>query len=218
MGLIMKMDSKKFINKFLKEFNPEEFQFLLISENITTNNEHKNVMALPALIPPVNISSIYVNEGFSKEYKKKYLEYLKKENIKALVTIIVNAAVIQNLNVVLLCSKSESEFKYLDMICEFIEAEYKMKTYSYKKFSKDPKKSMQIDNKEKVSNILFKNIEKLKESGANFDSKINESKLEKKLNKLDKKELVKYCKYKNIKVNKGASKKDIIKKIVKRLT
>lgn len=218
MGLIMKMNSKTFINKFLKEYDPQDFQFLLVSENITSNGEHKNVMGLKALIPPVNIASIFVNEGTSKDYKKKYLDYIKKDNIRSLITIIVNAAVIQNLNVVLICSKSEDEFGYLDMICEFIEAEYKLKTYSFKKFHKDPEKAMQIDNREKVSNILFKQMEKLKESGISLDSKVDPEKLQKKLQKLDKDELLKYCKYKNIKVDKDDGKKKIIKKIIKRLT
>jgi len=213
----MKMNSKTFMKKFLREYNPDDFQFLLISEDITTSGEHKNVMSIKALIPPINIASIYVNEGMTKEYKKKYLEFLKKDNIKALVTIIVNAAVIHNNNIVLLCSKSEDEFGYLDMLCEFIEAEYKMKTYTFKKFHKDPERALQIDNKEKVSNIVFKQMEKLKESGINLDSKVDPEKVKKKLKKLDKDELIKYCKHKGIKVDPEMPRKKIIKKIMKRL-
>lgn len=217
MGAIIRLNSKKFIHDFLKEFDPNKFQFLLISENITTKGEYSNVYSLPALIPPPYITSVFINEGFSKAYKKGYLEYLQKPEVKSLITIMIQTVVIHDMNLVLLCSMSEDEFQYLDMICEFIEAEYKLNTYTYKKYQKDPEKASKIKNKDEVTQILMKAIDKLHDSGVDLNPKINKNKLEKKLGKMDKGDLKKYCKQRGIKFDDDTSKKKLIKKIIKKV-
>lgn len=216
MGCIIRMDSEKFVMKFLKEYDANDFQFILVSDNITTTKKYKNIMAIPALIPPPNVISEYINEGFSKDYKKKYLDYLKKDDVNALVSILVKAAM-GDMRLVLLCSKSEDEYKYLKMLCEFIENYYKLKSYKLKDFKKDPEKACKIKNKDEVVKILSKTMEKLKDVGENLSPEIDKDKFIKKLKKLEKKELYTFCKNKGIKVDKDMGKDDLIKKIKKKL-
>lgn len=216
MGVILRMDSEKFISEFLKEFDPNKFNFILVSENITSEQRYKNVMVMRKLMPPPDIAAMYINDGFGKSYQKKYLEYLKKDDVNGLVAIIIKAA-LNGLNIVLLCSKSENEFKYLKMLCEFIEEEYKLKTYSYKKFKKDPQKALKIKNRDEVVEVLMKKLEKLHDSGVDLNPDVNKDKFLKKLGKLEKKELIKFCKVKGIKIDEDMGRKEIIKKIKKKL-
>lgn len=212
----MRMNSEKFIMNFMKDYDPSEFQFILVSENISTEKRYKNVMSVPALIPPPNIIATHINEGYGKEYKKKYLDFLKKGEINSLVSIIVKAA-LGGMNIVLLCSKSEDEYKYLKLLCEFIEDEYKLKTYTLKSFKEDPKKASKIKNKEEVVRVLAKAMEKLHDVGNKLSPEIDEDKFIKRLKKLDKNELRVYCKNKGIKIDNDMDKKDIIKKIRKKV-
>jgi hypothetical protein len=184
MGCVIRIDSEQFISKFLKHFSPNEFQFLLISENITTNKKYKNVMSVRSLIPPPNIISGYIDDGFTKSYQNKYFDFLKKDENNSLVSIIVKAA-LSNMNIVLLCSKSEDEFKYLKMICEFIEKKYRLKTYNLKKFLKNPSKACKIENKDEIIGILMKSMDKIREKDIEINHQIDKDKYIKRLKKLD---------------------------------
>lgn len=216
MGVIIRMDSKKFIKDFLKKQDPMQFQFILISENITTKEKFKNVKAIPRLIPPPKVVSEFINEDF-KSYKKSYLSYLKQPQIEAFLSIIVKAAVVNDLNIVLLCSKSENEFKYLKLICEYIEENFKMKTYSYKRFKKDPEKAMKIKNKDEIMKILGKKFERMEKEEVDLETKYDKKKLVKELKKLGRKELIRLAKSKNIKLDEDMSKEEMAKKIAKKL-
>lgn len=215
MGVIIRMDSKKFIKDFLKEQDPMKFQFILISENITTKEKFKNVKAIPRLIPPLNVMSEYINEDF-KSYKKSYLSYLKQPQIEAFLSIIVKAAVVNDLNIVLLCSKSENEFKYLKLICNYIEEIFKMKTYSYKQFKKD-QKAMKIKNKDEIMKILGKKFERMEKEEVDLETKYDKKKLVKELKKLGRKELIRLAKSKNIKLDEDMDKEEMAKKIAKKI-
>lgn len=116
MGCVIRLNSEKFVMNFLKEFDQQDFQFILISENITTDRRYKNVMPIQALIPPPNIIATFINDGYGKDYKQKYFNYLKKDEINSLVSIIIKA-VMGGMKIVLLCSKSEDEYKYLKLLC-----------------------------------------------------------------------------------------------------
>lgn len=216
MGCIIKMDSEKFIMKFLKQYDAADFQFILVSNNITTTKKYKNIMAVPALIPPPNIIAEYINDGFSKDYKKKYLDYLKRDEINALVSIIVKAAM-GDMKLVLLCSKSEDEYKYLKMICEFIENYYKLKSFSLKDFKKDPEKACKIKNKDEIAKILAKTMEKLKDVGERMSPEIDKDKFIKKLKKMKTKQIYAFCKDKGLKVDKDMDKDELIKKLKKKM-
>jgi len=217
MGVIIRMDSKKLVKEFLPAVKPEDFQFILISENITTREEFDNVRAIKRLLPPPHVASLFVNDGF-KAYKKAYLHYLKKDDIEALISILVKVAVVNDLNLVLVCSKSENEFKYLKLICEYIEEVYGLKTYTLKEYMKDPEAAQKVKNKDDIMRVLHKKFQKMQESNVELDMNYSKDKLLKGLKKLDKKELRKFAKSRNIKLDDDMGKNEMIKKIMKKLT
>lgn len=218
MGCIIRIDSEKFITKFLNEFNCKDFQFIPISENITSNRTHKNIMPIPALMPPPNIISTFINEGYGKEYKSKYYNYLSKDEVNILVLTMVKAAALSDMQIVLICSKSEDDYKYLKLICEFIENEYKLKTYTLKDYNDNPSKANKVKNKDEIIKIVTKVMSKLQDSDIKtVSATIDKDKFIKKLKKLDKKELKVYCKSKGIKIDDDFDKDEIIKKIKKKV-
>lgn len=217
MGAIIRMDSKKFMKDFIPEIEKhEDYQFIVISENITTKNKFKNVKAIPRLMPPPQVVGTYVDEGM-KEYKQVYLQYLKNPQIEAFISIIVKAAVVNDMNLVLLCSKSEDEYKYLDLICEYIEQVYGLNTFTWKDFQKNPEKASKIKHKDDVMKTLTKKFNKMEKSNVDLDTKPDKEDVIKELKKFDKKELKKYAKSKKIKLGDDMDKKDMIKKIAKKM-
>lgn len=216
MGMIMRMHSKTLLKKFLPSVNPAEFQFVIISQDVETKDELPNVKALPILMPPAKLIRIAINDD-KKSFKKAYLQYMQHPDIEALITILVKAAVKDNCKLVLLCSKSEDEFNYLEYLCEYIEQVFKLKTYSFKEYEKDTAKALEIKNLDEVEKILTKKFEKLEQRSLEIKEHREEQadKLRKELKKYGRKELRKFAKMKNIKVKKDMEKGDLIKKIIK---
>lgn len=214
MGVIMKMTSDTFLDKFIKDNDYKKFNFLLVSENIKTDKKYKNVYVLNSLIPPPNVISEFIQNGISDRYVKKYADYLQTANPTTMIVVAVKLAVIENSNVVLMCTKDEAEYGYLDILCDYIENVYDIPVCTYKKYKKNPDKYDLKDKKKKVSKILNKQLELAKESHYTNKSYVDKGALKQKLKELSKKELISVCKENSIKVDKDMSKKDIIKIII----
>jgi len=218
MACIIKMSSDEFLDKFIKDFDYKKFNFLLISENVKTEKKYRNVYAIPSLIPPANVISEFIANGYTNDYVKKYLDYLSTPRVEAMITIMVKLAIVDNSNVIMLCSKAEDEFKYLDIICQYIEYAYGVNTYTFKKYKKNPDKCEDVDEKvkKKVVKILEKKLGEIKE----IETAPNMTKAEKKqveaaFKKMNKKEICKILKRCGIKHNPKDSKKDLRKTIIK---
>lgn len=213
MACIIRMTSDEFLDKFVKKHDYKKFNFLLISEDIKTTNQYKNVYAIPSLIPPPNIISDFIQVGYSEKYIKNYLDYISTPRVEAMITVAVKLAIIDNANVILICSKSENEFKYINIICQYIENIYGVKTYSYKKYKKDPEACEEVNDKvkKKVAKVLEKKIGEIQE--------IDPYKIPKKkeirafVKPLGKKQMTKMLRTNGIKHNPKDSKKDL-KKLV----
>lgn len=217
MGVIIRVDSKKLLKEFLPEVNQADYQFMLISENITTNGEFENVIAMKRLIPPPHVAASFVNDGF-KTYKKAYLHYLQKDDIEALLSIIVKGVMVNDLKIVMVCSKTEDELKYLKLICEYIEEVYGLKTYTAEEYLKNPEKALKVKNRDDIMRILHRKFQKMQESNVEINKDYSKDKLLKGLKKLGKKELRKFAESRNIKLKDGLDKEKMIKKIMKKLT
>jgi hypothetical protein len=219
MGVIITMDSEKFLKKFLPATdNTDGYQFILISEDIKIRDlegKKKNIMSFPTLIPTPPVINLYVN-GETKSYKKAYLNQLQEPEVEAFITVLVKAAVINDFKVVLLCSTSEAERGYIELLSEYIEAAYQLKTYSWKKFNEDQEKACKIKNKDEIVKILGRKFEKMERLGVSLNLGVDTDKIKKKLGKLGKKELRKLAKTGKIKVDKEMDKKTLIKKILKK--
>jgi|HigsolmetaAR203D_1030402.scaffolds.fasta_scaffold00843_25 vacuolar-type H+-ATPase subunit F/Vma7 len=221
MGVIIRMNSKKFFKEFLPNVkNTDEYQFILISEDIKIKdieNKPKNIMSFPRLIPTPSVISLYVS-GESKPYKKAYMNQLQDPEVEAFISVMVKAAVVYDMKVVILCSKSEWERKYVKLLCEYIEATYQLKTYSWDKYlEKGPEKAGSIKNKDEVTKILGRKFESMERHGVQLNADIDKDKIRKKLEKLSRKELRKIAADKRIKVDEDMGKKKLIKKILKKI-
>jgi hypothetical protein len=216
MGAIIRLNSKKFINDFMSEVNHKDFQFILVSDFITTDGRCDNVRAIKRLMPPPNVMREFV-DGNKKAYKKAYMKYMQNPDIESIIAIIVKAAIVNDMKMVLLCSKSEAEFEYLEYLCEFIEAVFKMKTYSWKDYSKDPEAASKVKNKDEVIRIFNKKYEMMQKTGVDLSTTHNKDKYIKEVKKLGRKGMKKLAKSKNIKLDEDMSKDDMAKKIVKKL-
>lgn len=212
MGAIIRMSSKEFLKTFVKKEDYRKFNFLLISEDITSLGKYKNVNSIPTLIPPPNVVSVFVNEGLSDKYVKKYINYLQLPRVEAILTVIVKLAIVENTNVVLLCSEKEDEFGYLNIIGKYIKTVYNVPTYSYKRFRKDPSSCESVKNKKKVIKILD---HKLKNIDTSAESNINLHEMKRRLQTLSKKELRGFCKQHSIDCKKDDTKEKLIKRILK---
>lgn len=216
MGAIIRMESKKFFKDFLPEVNQKDYQFIVISEFIKTNGKSPNVKAIQRLMPPAKVLSEFI-DGNKKAYKKAYLNYLQNPQIESFLSIIVKAAVINDMNIVLICSHSENEFKYLKYICEYIETVFKLKTYTWADFNTDPEKARKIKNKDEVAQILNKKFEKMQKLGVNLETNVDKEKVVKQLKELGKKGMKKIAKAKGIKLDEDLSKDKMAKKLAKKL-
>lgn len=216
MGVIIRTDGKQLVKKVLTKHDHKKFQYLIISEDIETLGKRKNVMSLNKLMPPPNVVAAFVRDGYCKDYKAKYLEYLKRDEVNSVVAVIVKA-VLTDLNIILVCSNDEKEYKYLKLLGDFIESEYRVKVISYKEYDENPEKAEKIKNKEEVTKILNKKMEKFKGSNLTLDARFDSKRFKTMLSKLDKKELKAFCKSKKIKIDNDMSKEDIIKKITKKI-
>ena len=214
MGCIIKMTSDTFLDKFIKENDYKKFNFLLVSENIKTENKYKNVYVLKSLIPPPNVLTEFITNGKTDKYVKKYADYLQTSKPATMIAVAVKLAAIENSDVVLICTKEESEYKYLDILCDFIENVYNIKICSYKKYKKDLKSYDLVPNKKKIAKIIKKQIESAQDKKSPSRSYLDKDALKSKLKDLSKKELHYVCKEHSIDYDKNMSKKDLIKIIL----
>ncbi|MMZ42142.1 hypothetical protein D1872_36610 [compost metagenome] len=217
MGVIIRMNGKTFQEEFRKNEDVNDFQYVVISQNITTEEKFKNVKAIPRLVPPPTVVSQLIDGG-EAEYRSAFLKFAKDELIEPFITIIVRSALHKdNLKIVLLCSEEEDQFNYLKLLCEYIEEVYKLKTYSYKKYKKDPKAAEQIKNLEQVTEIVGRKIKEMEKDGVDLTTSVNKSKIIDDLKTMGNKKLRKLAEKNGIKFDEDTSRKKIIKKLTKKI-
>ncbi|MDD3172230.1 MAG: hypothetical protein PHF63_00950 [Herbinix sp.] len=217
-SLIM-MSSKEFVKKFCQKEDPsklKQFQFILISENIRTEGRYKNLDAAKALLPPPHILHEFVENGYSKEYKEKYTEYLNSVELQPIIWAIVKM-LIGNNNVVLMCSEDEMEYKYLKLILKYLKKKYFIEGYSYKEF-KDTNKPNSIVDPKKTLRVVYKVYHTLETKGdPTMYATPNLKKIKKKLSALSHKDIKKMAKKKGIKKYDELDKDELVDKIMSRL-
>lgn len=214
MGVLLRVKSSEFLDKFIKEFDYKDYRFLLISDDIKTKG-HKNVFPLNSLLPTTDAISEFITYGYTEKYVKKYVNYLQTPKIALLIATIVRMAVTEERKVVLMCSDNENEYKYLKILSDFIEANYDIQVYNYKKYSKNPEKCEKIKTKKKYAKKLDKLIDELAKKAEADKASDPSVSLKKRLKSADKSMLKAYCKEHSIKYKKDDSKKDLVKRILK---
>lgn len=218
-GAIIELKGNEFFEKFIENEIYEDYQFLLISTDIESRGEYKNVTPIPRLIPNSYIME-YFMEGRKKQYKREYENFLRREEIRAIITVIMKSVIVDKFNIVLMCSEEEKEYKYIKMIRKFIEKEYKYPTYSYKEYCKARKENdlKKIDNEKAIQKQVESEIKRFKKLNISLDEdKTKLKKAKKQLEAMDKKSLRKFCKENGYKKYKDLNEKELREYIMKKL-
>lgn len=219
-GCIIELHGNDFFNKFIPNEIHSEYQYLLISTDIETSGEYKNVMRMNQLIPNAYIMQFMMDDA-KKQYKFEYFSFLLRDEIRALVTIIMKSVVENNFKIVLLCSEEEKEYGYVKLLRKFIEKEYNFPTYTYKKYCKcrekgEFKEVKDLDTVKQQVKDEIKRIEKLSIAvGGDVSGKIKKAK--KQLDKMSKKDMKAFCKAKGYKKYKDLNEKQLRKYILERV-
>ena len=102
-GLLLAVDSKTFIKKFIEKEILEDYHFVSISESITvtdSNSLAKNrVSFVKSLYPPTQLVNLNIN-GDVTGYYNAYINYLASPEIFPLVLTIVRG-MLNGMNIVL---------------------------------------------------------------------------------------------------------------------
>lgn len=218
-GNIIELNGRDFLETFIEKEIHDNFQYLLVSTDIETVGEYKNVMKMPQLIPNAMIMEYFMSKE-KKMYKFEYNNFLRREEIRAIITTIMSAAVNNKFDIILLCSEEEDEYGYVKMIRKFIETEYNFPTYSYKKFCKarDTKSFIEVEDIEKVKDQVVLEVERIKQ--LNISLGVDGDKITKAkdmINDMSKKKMVKFCKAKGYKKYKDLEEKELRKYIIKKI-
>lgn len=221
--MILYLDSKK-LCKFLTDKNPDEYYYVLISDNVVSDGKYDNVSVMPLLTPPPKVIREFYNNGLTDNYQSLYLSYLGS-NVEASMNIatIIKAAIIDGYKIVLINSPAEKTSCYMRLLADYIESCFLIKVYSYKEYKKNQVKAESpYTNEEllKATQRLLSLCKHIEDEGQNAEIILHPEKFVKNLNKLKKKELRKYCNMKNIALygDEGKDKEAMISKIMKRIS
>lgn len=219
-GIILKMNSKKFFKKFVedKDVILKKYNYILASHEINTNGTHENVVRVTSLVPPASIIGHQISGDISKYYNA-YMEYLATPECLHLLLTMVKAS-IDGMDMVLICSKTEDEYAYLDMIGEFLERNFAIKAYEFEEFVDNEdkcRKLKDVDATKKAMASAIEYLRKAKEENKKIQDQKDKVKVKAELKDMKKKELKGICKEYGIKYDKDSEKKDLIKKILKKM-
>lgn len=219
-GMIIQLEGNEFFTKFIENEVHSEYQYLLVSTDIDTSGEYKNIMKMKDLIPNGYIMEYFMSDEF-KQYKFEYENFLRREEIRSIITVIMKTVVDNNFKVVLMCSEEEKEYKYIKMIRKFIEKEYGFPTYTYKKYCKcrENNEFKEVKNLDKIKKQVAKEIERINKLNIAIgreDNKLDKAK--KQLEKMSKKDMKKFCKAKGFKKYKDLDEKELRKYIMKQIS
>lgn len=202
-GHIIELIGDEFLEKFIHQEDVLDYQYLLLSTDIQTTKEFKNVMEYPVLIPGGAILEFFLCKEM-KQFKHEYKNFLMRDEIRAFITVMMKSVVMNGFKLVLLCSEEENEYKFIKLIRKFIEEEYDFPTYTYKKYCKarendDFKEIKDLPGIVKQIDKEVKRIEKLKIQIGEEDKY---EKAMKALDKMSKKDMKEFCKQKGYKKKK----------------
>lgn len=218
--MIIQLEGNEFFTKFIPNEIHSDYQFLLVSTDIETTGEHKNVMKMKELIPNGYIMEYFMDKA-QKQYKFEYENFLRRDEIRSIITVIMKTVIENKFKVVLMCSEEEKEYEYIKMIRKFIEKEYDFPTYTYKKYCKarDKGEFKEIKNLDKVTKQVASEIERINKLNiaiGGSDAKLDKAK--KQLDKMSKKDMKKFCKAKGFKKYKDLGEKELRKYILKQIS
>lgn len=202
-GHIIELIGDEFLEKFIHQEDVLDYQYLLLSTDIQTSKEFKNVMEFPRLIPDGCILEFFMSKE-KKQYKHEYKNFLMRDEIRAFITVMMKSVVVNGFKLVLLCSEEEGEYKFIKMIREFIEEEYDFPTYTYKKYCKARENDdfREIKDLPGIVKQIDKEVKRIEKLQIQIGEEDKVEKAMKALDKMGKKEMREFCKQKGYKKKK----------------
>lgn len=188
MANLITMDSKKFIKEFCKEYNPHDFQIILVSKDITSKGKYDNVYVAKDLFPTKQVLASRINAG-TEEFKFNYVKQLNTKEAQLVLLTIVKSIMKKNMNILLLCSETEDDYEFLEVISDYMETKFKLPSYTMKSLKKKGDKILtkapkNIDEIEKAYVKQLGMLEKSTPNDKEKDKNKEEKKLKKELSKL----------------------------------
>ena len=125
-----------------------DFEFILASELIKRKHLPKkaSVTLGKFLIPPINIINNYLATGKERKYEREYMSHLSRPEILFIINNSLKRCMENGKDLCIVCAEDELEYKYLDILTEFIEMNWGIKAISLKKFEAGKKSSMKLGN------------------------------------------------------------------------
>ena len=221
-GHIIEIIGDEFLEKFIHDEDILDYQYLLLSTDIQTSKEFKNVMEYPRFIPEGAILEFFMSNEM-KQYKHEYKNFLMRDEIRAFITVMMKSVIVNGFTLVLLCSEEENEYKFIKMIRKFIEEEYDFPTYTYKKYCKARENNdfKEIKDLPGIVKQIDKEVKRIEKLRIQIGEEDKVEKAMKALENMSKKEMKAFCKKKGYKkkkyedLEKEELKAFIIKKITK---
>lgn len=144
-GSIMYMDFSTFLTDFIKNFDMTKYEFIIVSDQLigsikgrgqTTQSKFENFDFAENLYPAQSVMAVYYDAG-KELFEDEYMEYLGNTDNLADICCIVDLAVKDGKNVVLLCSDTEYKIGYMDTLALYILNNFKLEVMMYEDYKKD---------------------------------------------------------------------------------
>lgn len=155
--MLFYLNAKEFEKVFLVNESDKDIlktQYVLISTRIRTSGRYDNILLRNNFYP---VSEVIINSDNEEQLKSYYFSQLK-ENIVEL-ALFVQYSLVEEGNVVFMCSTKESRVHYLYYLAKYIENKFKYPVYNYTDYALKLvklKKYNEVEVYKKIQNILNK--------------------------------------------------------------
>ena len=133
--MIYYMHSKTFFEHFLDNESDRDIlnaQYICVSTHIRRKDtKMENIICLKSILYPD--TSVF-NKGSFEDMRDEYHEQLSNDDATTLIAELIRGSIEDNLNIVLICTKSEWKLKYLKWLAEYIMLEFDYPVYNYLKY------------------------------------------------------------------------------------
>lgn len=179
------LNSRTFFETFLKE-KPDKIlkaQYVIVSSRIRKSKKYDNIISgSNILYPDQNIlSHTYKSSKMSDlcddddEFKNSYINQLKES--RAFLATLIKGSIEEQYKIIFICSRNEwKNFKYLQILAEFIWDEFGYPVYDYKKIKNRSQTIIAFNTEEVIrhcNKVLKKaSDKKIKEMSSTVDGRI----------------------------------------------
>lgn len=119
--------------------------FVVVSDTLENNNEDPKVININEFMPNANMISLF-EDAQKDAYRTQFVRYLQLAPINATLAVLLKYCIDDEKHVVMVCSVNESQYKYFEVIADYLELVYNFKAYHVKDYIKAMKKGKVVNN------------------------------------------------------------------------